>query len=323
MLVDDDGGHALVTIVMVPREKHALTGAMIDRLLSMSTPPFELVVVDDVRAPRKLRRWLTTEAARVGFRHIELDHAAGVNEARMAGFTAAHTPYVIFMDNDVWLHDGAVDALLSCADETDASCVAPVYCLGRRDDDMVHHACGGAEIITVDGRRRLRESQLFHERRLRDVRDQMHRQQCESVELHCALVRTESLREAGGLDTRLASSMDCLDLAFRMQDRAAGVWFEPSAVVTYDPSSPRLGDLSMFLSRWSARQINRDIEQFASEWDLDPDDPWLDRHRYWLGQRRWKFLGSFRRVARTVAGRRGRRILRRTADAVVNRTVGR
>ena len=323
MLVASRDEQALVTIVVVPREKHALTRSTLDRLLSMSTPPIDLVVVDDVRAPRRLQRWLTNEAERQGFRYVTLDHDAGVNESRMAGVAGACTPYILFMDNDVWLHDGAVDALLNCAVETEASCVAPTYCIGRRDNDTVHHACGSAHVIQEDGRPRLRESTLFEKRPLHEVRDELQRQPCEAVELHCALVRTDLLQEAGGLDARLVSSMDCLDLAFRMQNRGGGVWYEPAAVATYDDARPPLRDLKLYLSRWNSKQIDQDIAQFATSWRLDPDDPWLDRHRYWLGQRRFKFLGAFRRVARKVVGRRGRVFARRTADAVVNRTVGR
>jgi GT2 family glycosyltransferase len=316
------GEGALLTIVIAPREKYSFTRATVERLLAMSTPAFELVIVDDVRAPRRLRRWLTEEAARQGFRYVTLGHRAGVNEARMVGFTGATTPYTIFIDNDVWLHDGAIAALLSCVEETNASCVAPVYCIGRHDDDTIHHACGALSVVQEDGRPRLRESDLFYRGRLRDVRDQMRRQPAGAVELHLVLVRTDALRAAGGLDTNLGSSMDCVDLSFRMQAQVGGVWFEPAAVVTYDHSQPRRGDLALYLSRWSATQVDRDIERFVAEWQLDPADPRLQQHRGHLTRRQMKFLPSARRVARKLVGRRGMALANRTADKIVNRGVG-
>jgi hypothetical protein len=150
---------------------------------------------------------------------------------------------------------------------------------------------------------------------LRDLRDQLERVPTEAIELHCALIRSDALRAAGGLDTRLGSSMDCVDLAFRMQ-RQGTIWFEPDAVAGYDDSPPALRDLPLYLDRWSTAQIDRDIERFVEVWQLDPDDPRIEEHRFWLNRRRWTFLRGARRAVRQRLGPRPVHAAKQVAEAV-------
>jgi GT2 family glycosyltransferase len=292
---------------------------MLTRLLAEPAPPFELVVVDDSRMPPRLRRWVAAAARRRGIRLLLVDHAAGVNELRMTGFAAARTPYVAFVDNDVWLWDGSLEALLACARDTGAAFVAPVYCIGPRNADTVHHAFGSSRIDTGAGRSRLIQSHQFHGRPLSAVRDRLERWPCTQAELHCVLVRADALRAAGGLDAGLVGSMDCEDLALRLVDQPGGGWFEPDAVVTYDDRTPGLGDLRLYLSRWNHAQIERDIVRFAARWGLDLDDPGFIPHRRSLHRRRWKALRGPSRVARRVIGRDAVLRMRGAADRILDR----
>lgn len=315
VLVRRNHGDALVTIVVSPREKYSGTRATVERLLTMPSPAFELVVVDDARAPRSLRRWLSDQADSHGFEYITLPGRAGVNELRMRAFADVRTRYAMFIDNDVWLHDGAIEALVRCGEETEASAVAPVYCIGPRGHDTIHHAFGKAHVYEENGKPRLHESHVFDRRRVRDVRHELHRSPSESIEMHCAFVRADALRAAGGLDRELGSSMDCVDLALRMQGQGT-VWFEPDAVAGYDNSEPRLRDLPLYLDRWSASQIEHDIGRFIDVWNLDPADPQFERHRFWLNHRRWLFLQRPRRAVLKRFGPRPVAAVKRALDAI-------
>jgi GT2 family glycosyltransferase len=287
-----------VTIVVVPRDKYRRAWAVLQHLLSMEAPPFALVWVDEARSPRRLRRRISAEAHRRGFRHLPVEHRAGANECRARGLEVATTPYVLLLDNDAFPHDGALSALLACARQTRASFVAPV-CL--YSDGGVHHAGSGAHLADDGGERRLVEVRRPHGVRL-DLIPELARSRADGPELHGVLVRRSSVIAAGGLDAGLSSSMDCTDLGLRLADLDGGGWFEPDAVVTYDDAGPRPLDLPLYVDRWSRATVEHDIARFTDRWGLQPSDARVEEHRQHLLGRRRRLVRYPRAVIRRALG---------------------
>ncbi|MGK2947112.1 MAG: glycosyltransferase family 2 protein [Acidimicrobiales bacterium] len=313
MPVVDGVGAAEVTIVVVPREKYRRGRAVLERLLAMEAPPFHLVWVDEGRAPRRLRRWVAAEADRRGFRHLALRDRAGANACRARGVELAVTPYVLLLDNDAFLGEGALAALLDCAHATDASFVAPV-CTYR--SGAVHHAGGGDRLEeSVDGRR------LVARRQPTGGLDPAHleRARADGPELHGVLARRSALRAGGGLDPDLFSSMDCTDLGLRLVDRDGGGWVEPRAIVTYDNAWPRPNDLRLYLGRWSRATVEPDLAHFVDQWQLDPADRRVDEHRQHLSTRRRRLVRYPRGALRRTLGGGAVGRFDRAVEAVLDR----
>ena len=131
-----------VTVVVVPRERFSATRATLAALYNATPPPFEVVVVDG-GAPRDLRRHLETEAAARGYRLVGDGALLLPNAARNVGLTHVTTPWVVFLDNDVVVAPGWLDALLDAAVETGAA----VVCVTLGEQGSLARV-GGREIRT-------------------------------------------------------------------------------------------------------------------------------------------------------------------------------
>jgi hypothetical protein len=289
---------AELTIVVAPREKYSRARDAFLALTEADTPPFRLAWVDESRAPRAHRRWIRQFTPRPGLTHVALSHRAGANECRMRGFESSPNPFVLFLDNDAFLGVGALTAMLECMHATNASFVSPLI-LERHG--AVHHA-GGATTIEHDddGGQRFVEDLPLQGAPSHAVLRDLSRAPTGALEMHGVLVRSDSLRAAGGLDTHLLSSLDCADLGLRLQGLDGSGWFEPGATLVYDSSPPRPADLPLYLGRWCVATVEHDIARFATTWGLDLHDARLDAHRGFLRARCLRvvrrYLGGARRM---------------------------
>ncbi len=115
-----------VTVVVVPRERFSLARRALECLLSETTCPFKLVYVDGA-SPLAVRGYLEAQARSRGFRLLRSEHHLSPTEARNLGLReVAGTRYVVFIDNDVLVRAGWLEALVGCAEETGAWLVGPM-----------------------------------------------------------------------------------------------------------------------------------------------------------------------------------------------------
>jgi GT2 family glycosyltransferase len=288
---------AELTVVVAPREKYRRAVDVFQALEEDDGPPFRLIWVDEARAPRAYRRRFEARARQPGVTHLSLPSRAGANECRMHGFRASHSPYVLFLDNDAFPAPGAFGSMLECMRTTNASFVSPLI-LNR--DGSVHHAGGTTAIVADTDGRQLLEVLPSQTHPLATA--ELVRGPTSALEMHCVLVRAQSLVRAGGFDTRLLSSMDCADLSLRLQATDGPGWFEPAATVSYDSTAPGWSDVTLFLGRWSRSTVEHDIAQFARTWHLDLHDARLDAHRGFLRARCMRTIRYARGAARRVFG---------------------
>ena len=296
-----------VTIVMVPRERFGPTLGSLDRLYAATPPPFRLVCVDG-GSPPSLAKALARDSLARGFRLVRTERYLTPNQARRLGLREASSRYVVFLDNDVLVTPGWLDALLRCAEQTGADLVGPLYCVGERELEMVHMAGGIARIETHDGRRVLREEHRWAGRRLSDVRQQLRREPTELLEFHCMLVRAEVFERVGPLDTRLLCSAEHIDLCLAVRQTGGAVYFEPEAVVTYVPPPPLpWSDAAYFARRWSEAWNQATRRRFREKWALGSDDACLREGTRWLRSHRRLLIEPLLRPLRVAfPGRVGR-----------------
>jgi GT2 family glycosyltransferase len=293
---------SLVTIVIVPRERFGHTGRSLESLYANTPLPFRLIYVDG-NSPAAVKYYLKTQAREKGFRLLRTEHYLSPNQARNMGLRRADSKYVVFLDNDVEVAPGWLEALVQCAEETDASVVGPLYCIGQPLHQLIHMAGGEASIREVQGRRRLHEKHRFCNKRVIDVCQQIRREPCELVEFHCVLVRRQVFRELGVLDEALLSSREHIDLCLTVRQAGGTVWFEPNAVVTYLPAPPfAWSDIPYYLLRWSDRWAESTLRHFDRKWNLDQSNAQLVGT--WLRPHRQLAFGPLRALLCRITGRR-------------------
>jgi GT2 family glycosyltransferase len=300
-----------VTVVVVPRERFSYSRTSLESLHANTHLPFRLIYVDG-GSPAHIKRYLERQAKEKGFQLIRTEHYLSPNQARNIGLRRADTKYIVFLDNDVEVAPGWLSALLRCAEETNASLVGPLYCIGQPVHQVIHMAGGEACIREAQGRRHLYEKHRLCDQRVSDVRGQMRREACELLEFHCMLVRRDVLQELGSLDEGLLSTREHVDLCLTVREAGGTVWFEPNAVVTHAPDStwPVVGpsfawtDLPFYLLRWSDAWGQASLRHFEKKWNLDASSEQLTTN--WLRpQRRIPFRGLRERIHRLLSARLG------------------
>ncbi|WP_150107149.1 glycosyltransferase family 2 protein [Halothece sp. PCC 7418] len=280
-----------LTIIVSPRERFSYAQKSLESIYAHTTVPFHLVYVDG-GSPPWLRDDLKQKSQALGFDLIRTEHFLAPNQARNLGLAyAPPTEYILFIDNDVEVSPNWLKEMVACAEETTATVVCPLTCIGRPLGETIHLAGGEARIVLqVKGEKvqqRVHEKHYFVNRSVKDVKDQLKRQKCEFAEFHCMLVRRSIFETLGCLDEKLLSTREHIDFCLRVAQAKGTIYCEPSAVVTYVPEVLyRLDDLAYFMLRWSDDWELRSLKHFRKKWDLPKKDKYFQKRFRRLGYRR-------------------------------------
>lgn len=285
-----------VTLVVVPRERFSCAKRSLESIYRHTRTPFRLVYVDG-GSPSRLRCYLGTQATSKGFQVIRSDRYLSPNQARNLGLRQVKTKYVVFIDNDVLVSPGWLEALVQCARDTDAWVVGPLYLMIQDGREVIHMAGGTLQIREEQGRRILHEQDRFPGMSLTDVPESLRRTPSELVEFHCMLLRTEVFERLGPLDEKLLAIREHDDLCLAVRKAGGAIYLEPDATVTYLPPPPiSMSDRKYYMLRWSKPWIEASLQHFHRKWDLDVDS--LHCHYAWLWRRRYLFFRQYTRRLR-------------------------
>lgn len=288
-----------VTIVVVPRERFSYTRESLESVYEHTTLPFKLVYVDG-NSPTDVQQYLQAQSQQKQFRLIRTDYYLYPNRARNLGLAQVDTPYVVFLDNDVVVSPGWLEALVDCAEETGATIVGPLVCHEQPVHEIVHCA-GGETHINVDakGRRRLREKMYKQGHRVEKVLPAMQRTQTELCEFHCMFVRTQIFQQVGMFDETMLNSKEHLDFCMGVIQAGGIVYFEPACIVTYVPGPPlKWSDLHFYMLRWSDAWESASLSRMREKWDLAEDGYFQHKYKI-MGWRRKNSI--LRPLARQLA----------------------
>ena len=282
----------LATILVVPRERFSYAAASLQSICAHSRPKVPLVYVDG-GSPGYVKRHLESEARKHGFELIRTERYLSPNQARNIGLENVKTKYVVFTDNDVEVTPGWLEAMLDCAEETDARVVGPLYFIGNPENRIIHMAGGDAHIRVVDGMRFFHEQHRLTGTPLDRTSEDLRRGECELVEFHCMLVRMDVFDQLGPLDEAFLSSAEHIDLCLSVREAGGAVYFEPNSRVTYRTSRTfALSDLPYYRLRWSEEWNRASLEHLREKWRLTDHDPWITEHYDWLkrhrGEAKWR-----------------------------------
>ncbi len=308
-----------ITIIVVPRERFSYSRTSLESIYAYTDQPFRLIYVDG-GSPKHVKNYLEEQAKAQNFKLIRTEHYLSPNQARNIGLRAADTKYVVFVDNDVIVASGWLTALLKCAEETNASLVGPLYCIGQPAHQVIHMAGGEASIREENGRRRLHEKHRLCDQLVTDVRNQLRREPCELIEFHTMFARHDVLLQIGLLDEGMISTREHVDVCLAVREIGGTVWFEPDAVVTNVPAQTfAWSDLPYYLLRWSDAWGQATLRHFEQKRNLDASA--VEVTNFWLRPHRQLALLRTQESASPVFRRKGWRSSGRFSG-VVSRSQG-
>jgi GT2 family glycosyltransferase len=257
-----------VTLVVVPRERFSFAERSLSSIYENTAFPFELIYVD-AGTPAPVKRFLECEAQQKGFRLLSTSGYLSPNQARNMGWREVRTKYTVFLDNDALVTPGWLDALVRCAEDTQAWIVGPLYLIGEIERQTIHMAGGTIRIEEQGGRRFLYDEQYLFETKIADVQLPLRRRQWDYVEFHCMMVRTDLLDRLGPLDEKLLSLNEHIDLCLTARNVGGSVYLEPKAVTSYVLPPPcEWWDLPYFMLRWSEAWNLATVRHFNNKWDV-------------------------------------------------------
>lgn len=261
-----------VTIVVSLREGHGLALPALDHLLA-HTPRGTPLLYLDIASPPPIRMQLERRAAEHGFTLLRFDAATWPSTTRAAAVARIATDYAVFMENDVLVAPGWLDALVRCADETGAGLVGPLYLEGGGAEPVTVHMAGGklTRRQTPAGEA-LDEDHLLMHAPLATAHHCV-REECDFVEFHCLLARREIFERGVSLDRGVGCVHDHIDISLQVTALGLPIWLEPQAKVLQLRDGDYLfSDLPLLRRRWNADSVETSIANFCRLWQLAPDE---------------------------------------------------
>lgn len=279
-----------VTIVVSPRERFSYAQTSLDSIYEHTHIPFDLVYIDG-NSPQSVRNYLISQSEAKGFQLIRFDHFLTPNKARNIGLEQVKTPYVVFIDNDVVVSSGWLDAMVKCAEETGAAIVGPLTCQDEPVHQTVHFANGVSHIVVdTRGRRRMREKMTRQGHPVAKVIDKLERVPAELVEFHCMLVDMSVLTTVGKLDEAFLNTKEHIDLCMSVTEAGRSIYFEPASLITYVPGIDwTWADLHYYMLRWSDAWEMASLDRLRQKWNLS-EDPYFTQKYKALGWRRRRMI---------------------------------
>jgi hypothetical protein len=201
------------------------------------------------------------------------------NEARNLGADGVEHEWIAFVENDVEMSDGWLEALLAAGEARDAATVYPVYLQPQRDGLFIHGTGSELDVAGPVGARHIREHQHFVGRHWHEAIGEIEPARRIQAEPHAIVIRREMLEMMGGLDEGILSWFDHTDLALHHQRLGATAWLVPEVTCTYlGPGPIALTDLPSFALRWGADWYHRSLNHLCTVWGLNPNDSEWELH---------------------------------------------
>jgi len=281
-----------VTICITPRERFSCSIDSLEDIVRNTSGPYKLIYID-ANSPAAIAGQLASICRTNSFTYLREDHYLAPNQARNIALKQIDTRYVAFLDNDVFVTPGWLDAMLHCARDTGAWAVSPVILEGGAALQVIHMAGGDLVEQQTNGYNRIHQRHRYVLRTLRSVRDQLRRELVSLFEFHCVLLRTDVFDRRDFLDERFTAHAEHLDLAREIRLAHGTIYFEPAAVVRYDTARKfEEYDRAYFELRWGPDWTHNSIEHARNKWHLGPQDSSLKRIAAWTEKHRGLFATS-------------------------------
>lgn len=272
----------LATVVVTPRERFSTALRCLPNVIEHTKAPHRLVYVAG-GAPAYLRETLKQSCKAPAQELVLEPDYLSPNQARNIGLRHVQTKYAVFLDNDVVVEPGWLEALVRCAEETGADVVGPLCLFGEPDKGIIHSA-GGDLTFGAEGEYcRMDEKHRLANVCLKTQSVELKRAPCDYVEFHCMLTRRDLFDRIGFLDEEILSSGEHMDVALLVRKLGGKIYTETAAVVSYLTDAEYLiSDAEFFRLRWCDDWNQRSLAHFAAKWNLDPHSLFFKDYRSFL-----------------------------------------
>jgi GT2 family glycosyltransferase len=244
-----------VTLVVTQRERFSCTERSLQSIYKNTSTPFELIYVSG-RTPPGLSAYLEEASLQHGFTLLSSPHYLSPNQARNLAIGHVKTKFVVFLDNDVIVSNGWLEALLECAESTGAWLVGPLYLTGETEQQLIHMAGGS-----------LHWGHSYVDTTIAALPCALARKTVSFLEFHCLLARTEVFDRLGPLDEELTSIHEHIDISMKVRSAGGIVYLEPASVISYLAPPPfEPSDLPFYMLRWSDFWNWKSVSHFADKW---------------------------------------------------------
>lgn len=254
-----------ITIGFVPRDRFCMAPQALAQLLERTAGPFRLVVVDTGAPERFLA---PVEQLVAGARNATLlraDASVSSNGARNRVLRQCETEYVCLIENDVFVAEGWLEALVKACEEHPADAVAPLLLEPRGDADKVHFddrlgrirrdRSGRLEILP-------RETPLESDRGAP-------RRETDFVEMHCVMFRRSAFSRIGLFDEGQCGSRAEVDLSLALHAAGVRTVLEPASQVTFSPPPPVHPEERLhYLRYWDLEGNDRNHRSIEQRWNV-------------------------------------------------------
>jgi hypothetical protein len=224
------GGAVDATLILIPRHGYATTRTTVESIRRNTRRALRIIAVD-IRAPQPARAYMAQQAADPQFVHLPIEHWVSRQSGRLLALELVDSEYVVFMDNNMRVEPGWLDALVGAAEETGAAVVSPL---------IVTH---GGEIHFSGGtvQRRLGKVIRSHQQRKGTIsapyRDcKLKRVKLDFAESHCCFARTEAMRISGVLKEAMHNAQTLCYAGYALKKlHRQRLILEPNAVTSILP----------------------------------------------------------------------------------------
>jgi hypothetical protein len=305
-----------VALIVGPRERFSSTQASLESIYQETDYPFDLVYID-VHSPVPIQCYLEEQSRQKQFKLLRTESYISPTQAKNVGLRyllhqECEYKYIVFIENDVLVKRGWLTKLVACAEETGATIVGPLTCIGQPLHQVIHNAGGKSYITTEikDGqtRRYIYQSAALTGKAVADVVDKLHRKKTDYVEFHCMLVQTAIFAKVGLLDEGMLATREHIDFCFMVTQVGGSIYSEREAVVTTDTVGVETNqqglvnwfgraqlpafkgfDLYYFMLRWNDAWDLASLHHLRNKWNLTEDDYFKKRYKK-VGARRHELL---------------------------------
>lgn len=275
-------GQPDVTIVISFRERWRFTARTVASILEHTRGNFALWLLDP-GMPDAIGDALGPHVEAGKLRLVPVDPGQPPNQWRGTIAPQLRSRLVVFIDNDVIVTPGWLDALVACADETGAGIVCPLYLWGQQEhSELIHMAGGDLELMPGDGGVRMTESHRHVMRTIAEVPDDLHRRPCGFGEYHCMLMRREVYSAENMFEPGIATVHEHIHASMLARELGYETWFEPGSRINYLAFAPwQVGELDALRARWDFATAEDSLTRFAERWKIvDDQDFRAPVHRF-------------------------------------------
>ena len=279
----NNSGNIRVTVAVVPRESFNMFPEVVRGVYEKTPPIFKMLVMEG-NSPEFIRKELRElEKTQPNCRIVWSDRFLYPHEMVNQAMKLIDTEYVAFIDNDVEVDAGWLEALVACADEEKVGCVHPVYLTVKLNDPTrkIHVAEGRLLRKRMPNGQTLLDSAMPYSGISLENYPDRRRKESEFFEWHGVLFRKSLLDKIGPLDD--LNIAEHVDYSLRIQKAGEKILLEPRAVAAYeyerifrlDPTSKRY-----FLFRWNVKKSAASLDKFRANWNLHPLS--TERRLHWV-----------------------------------------